>query len=198
MSTKTRCQELTQYATSALVYGFAPIPILDKLPKIVGWQQTRINDADPLSLVRKITQFCEMSTPLANNFGIVTGEASGVVVLDIDKANNGVDLWNRSVELNGAFPETFTVATGKGGFHYYWRYDDRTKVLLQTNKVLGYPWDFRTNGGMVIFPGSIHASTGEMYAVVAGYPQNQPHIAEMPEWVYQLLLSNQHLRGHAV
>jgi hypothetical protein len=57
------------------------------------------------------------------------------------------------------------------------------------NKILGQSIDFRSDGGIVLFPGS----TGEYYKVAGGYLNNIPVISEMPNWLYQLLQYNQNI-----
>ncbi len=126
---------------------------------------------------------------LVNNIGIVTGEASNIVVVDVDTP--ALDWWQELVRINGGLPETFTVKTPSGGYHYYFRY---IPGLNNMNKILGQNIDFRTSGGYVVFFGSI-GNNGQYYEVAGGYQNNQPIIADIPSWLLQLLQHNQTLRS---
>ena len=189
----SRKDYLTQLANFAHSYGFVPIPLKGKIPTIKGWPDFR-NDPDedakdiaagryPAN-VRKIGHL--VAARVADNFGILTGEASGVVVLDIDVTNDGLAKWNEMVRLNGKIPTTFTVRTGTGGLHLYFKYTDDLKNLGNITKIIGLPFDYRTNGGVAVFPGSI--SKGKEYAVESGYIGGKPIIAEMPIWIKTLLV----------
>lgn len=195
-----RKADLIDYALSAFKFGFVPIPLRDKIPVVRGWPELRNNkiedEADiakgnyPKN-VRRVRDF--LDNGMANNIGIVTGEASGVVVLDLDYPN-GVNTWNNWIEQirqqGYTLPNTFTVRTGGGGLHIYFKYDPRTAIFRNLNKITKTDIDFRTNGGQIIFPGSINVKTGQPYLVVSGYDGIYPTIAEMPEWLRQILYAD--------
>ena len=187
----TRRDELVFYAQLAQSYGFVPIPIKGKIPRFKEWQNVRFNPQDPDKNIRRIGHL--YSAGLADNIGIVTGEASGVVVLDIDEG--AIDWWKELIALN-PLPETFTVQTGKGGLHVYFKYEPRVSHFGNMNKILGQAIDFRTNGGQAIFPGSIHSETGQYYLVVSGYEQDRPIIALMPDWMIELLEMDRQQKAH--
>lgn len=179
---------LLQIAALAQSYGFTPIGIKGKIPTFKNWQKVRIDPKDPEKTIRRIDHLFDAG--LVNNIAIVTGEASNVMVVDVDIPS--LDWWNELVNINNGLPETFTVQTPSGGYHYYFRY---IPGLNNINKILGQALDFRTNNGIVLFPGSINHNTGEMYKVAGGYQNNQLIIAEMPAWLLQLLQYNQTLRS---
>ena len=54
------------------------------------------------------------------NIGIVTGKASGLVILDVDPVHGG----NESLKKFGEMPKTPTTKTGSGGTHYYFKHPD--------------------------------------------------------------------------
>jgi hypothetical protein len=90
-----------------------------------------------------------------SNYGIATGQLSGIVVLDIDDA--GV-----AEKLLQDLPKTLTVKTGKG-FHLYYAYP---VGLLIPNRVRVMPGvDIRSDGGYVVAPRSNHTS-GATYTIV--------------------------------
>lgn len=83
------------------------------------------------------------------NIGIVTGKISQLTVVDVEAGG----------QFN--FPRTFTVATGGGGRHFYYKYqegvDNKARILELT--------DIRGEGGFVVASPSIHAS-GKPYQVI--------------------------------
>lgn len=178
---------LLQIARLAQSYGFVPIPIYDKIPRFKNWQQVRYDPKDPEKNIRRISHLYRAG--LVNNIGILTGASSGVVVVDIEQS--ALPWWNELVRINGGLPETFTVQTGSGGLHIYFRYNDNLSGFGNMNKILGQDIDYRTNGGYVVFPGSINQKTGQAYLVQSGYINGQPIIAEMPSWLIELLKLNQ-------
>jgi putative DNA primase/helicase len=82
------------------------------------------------------------------NIGIVTGDISGITVVDFDAGSN-----------KDGFPPTLAVKTGGGGWHYYYSYNasvsNRVGILPKT--------DIRNDGGYVVAPPSIHPDTGKTY-----------------------------------
>ena len=176
---------LVEIAQLALDMGFVPIPIIGKKPILPRWQQTTRQTA-----MRKVQQAVE--TGAANNIGILTGAPSNVVVVDVDVAKGGLDFWNQLVAEHG-LPETFTVKTGGGGLHVYFVMDERTATLRNaTAAIKGRGIDLKSNGGQVVFPGSLHES-GNYYEIINGVDEenNEIIIASMPSWLFELLQANQ-------
>ena len=201
-----RVTYIINIANLAHSYGFVPIPLRDKIPITKGWPKLRndpIEDAHDASLgklpknVRRVQHLAETKINPANNVGIVTGEASGVVVFDIDTINNGVQIWNETVKLNGALPETFIVQTPTGGFHYYFRYTPDLARLDNINRIMNIPVDYRTNNGMAVFPGSID-KLGLEYKVLSGYVDNRPIIAEIPTWLKVFLIMDRIMKVNKI
>lgn len=91
------------------------------------------------------------------NIGIATGSISGgIIVIDIDidedKGIYGDDSLRKWEKENGQLPETWRAITGRGGYHIYYRSDE--KIKNTTNLYPGI--DIRGEGGYVIAPPSIH------------------------------------------
>ena len=91
----------------------------------------------------------------AANVGLVTGKASGLVVLDIDLKSGGLNSLRKLQEDCGQFPQTSCVRTGGGGLHYYFKAPE-FPLKNRTNLLPGI--DFRGDGGYVVAPPSLHAS----------------------------------------
>lgn len=86
------------------------------------------------------------------NVGIVTGEISGLVVLDID----GKEGLENLAALNFEIPETFMVETGGGGQHHYFAYPPGG--LSNSASKIAPKVDIRADGGFVVAPPSMHVS----------------------------------------
>lgn len=168
-------------------FGFVPIPIFGKVPRFQNWPNVRIDPTDPEKTIRRIGHLYDAK--IANNVGILTGEASGVVMVDVEQSD--ISWWEELVKINGNIPETFTVETGTGGRHIYFKYAPPVDQLRNLNKILGQNIDFRTNGGQAVFPGSIDMRTNQMYLVKSGYVDNKPVIAQMPDWLFRMLMFDQ-------
>ena len=90
------------------------------------------------------------------NIGIACGKISGgLLVVDVDRKQNGVDgldslnAWERE---NGELPETVRSITGTGGSHLLYRIDGAGKNRV--NLLDGV--DIRSDGGYIVAPPSIH------------------------------------------
>ena len=117
------------------------------------------------------------------NAGVVTGKASGVVVLDIDPRHGGMDTLDDLQVRHGKLPESATVETGSGGFHYYFR--DPSGLKNGTN-IGGKGVDFRGDNGFVVAPGSQHAS-GRDYDWYDEQTPDSVGFAPLPRWIYDLV-----------
>lgn len=94
------------------------------------------------------------------NIGIATGQASGILVLDIDSPE-GLAALKRLRELHGELPATM-VATTARGWHFYYQLRQGEEIRCSSGEGL----DVRGDGGYVVAPPSIH-ETGAVYAWVA-------------------------------
>lgn len=93
----------------------------------------------------------------------------GVAVLDLDLKGRPLTEVIKLVEDNfGPLPKTFTVRTGSGGIHYYFRTDTPIRNGID---ILGPKTgvDVRGEGGIVIGPGSPHRS-GNSYEILLDAP----------------------------
>lgn len=112
--------------------------------------------------------------------GVVTGEESGMWVLDIDPRHGGNDSIAR-LDAIGALGRTFRVDTPSGGWHLYFAYPAGAQIGNQ-QPLSGYPGiDVRGIGGFVAAPG----------AVVPGYGQYRPPIGPTsilaaPDWLIEI------------
>ena len=145
--------------------GFSIIPVQGKTCLLPGWSeyQTRKPTKDEVE-----NWFFELNP---TGIAIITGEISGIVVLDVEKDADvsGIDI-----------PETPTVKTGGGGWHYYFKHPENTK--LQNVIRIKPKMDFKADGGYVIAPPSQHKS-GIRYEWLVGFEKAQ--LADIPTWLTQ-------------
>ena len=154
----------------ALVYtslGWKLIPVgLNKVPLVQDWPNAATDDAD--QIMDWLTRW-----PTAN-LGVVTGQRSGIYVVDIDQRNDGATQWEELLYVHGEVP-TATSHTGGGGFHLF--YSAPPFELANSTGRLAPGVDTRGDGGYVVLPPSVHAS-GEPYEWVQWM---RPR--ELPTWI---------------
>ena len=107
------------------------------------------------------------------NIGIATGDASGLVVVDVDPRNDGKESLERLQEAHEPF-DTYTVSSGGGGWHFYFKHPGG-HIPCRTNLEAGV--DAKADGGLVVAAPSLHLS-GVRYWVEPYEP-----VAEMPHWL---------------
>jgi hypothetical protein len=157
----------------ALAYhdrGWNVFPCLGKKP-LVGWQFMQRYRVKREKVVEWFTAYPGAS------IGIVTGELSGLCVVDVDwlkGADGRKDLAasEETEELMEALPTTYTVRTGSGGFHLYYAY----APMRNSAKLYHKQMDTRGDGGFVVAAPSVHEETGEEYRVIKDLP-----LAPLPE-----------------
>lgn len=90
-----------------------------------------------------------------SNVIIVTGKISGIAVLDIDGEEGAEAMAEIGLDV-GDLPETPTVRTGGGGWHFYFAYPE--DQVVQTKAGVLDHVDIRAEGGIVVAPPSMHIS----------------------------------------
>lgn len=114
------------------------------------------------------------------NIGVITGEKSGIVVLDVDPKNGGNESFIELIEKYGDLPQTVTADTGGGGQHYVFRYPG--KHVPNSSSKLGAGLDVKGDGGYIVVAPSIHFS-GNRYQW-----REQTEVAQLPEILLDLML----------
>jgi putative DNA primase/helicase len=114
------------------------------------------------------------------NIGVVTGARSGLLVLDVDPGHGGEDSLSKLVEANEPLPDTPVVLTGGGGTHFYLRHPGE-EIRNNAGTKLGAGLDIRGDGGYVVAPPSLHASSRQYTW------DGEPVIADPPEWLLVML-----------
>ena len=137
------------------------------------WGATSDHD----TLCRYWTQF-----PKAN-VAVVTGQVSGIFVIDVDTdAGHGVDGFASLAALPGAMPETLTAQSPSGSKHFYFNWPDTGTIRNSVGKI-GPGLDVRGDGGMVIAPPSVKPDGG-VYIW-----NNSAPIADAPAWLLEMVCS---------
>ena len=85
---------------------------------------------------------------------MATGEVSGFIAVDIDPRHGGDESIAEWQAENGELPPTWTVETGGGGAHYYFKWPGQ-RIRNGADVLPGV--DLRGDGGYVIAAGSDHA-----------------------------------------
>lgn len=96
------------------------------------------------------------------NIAVMTGRRSGLVIVDVDlpALENG-EFKNLSKNVP-EFENTFSVRTGSGGIHFYFKTDER--YISKTNQ-FGPNIDFLAENCYAISVGSIHKN-GKKYSIL--------------------------------
>jgi hypothetical protein len=113
------------------------------------------------------------------NIGIVTGEISNLVVLDIDPKHGGDASLERLERQFGPSPSTIEAITGGGGRHLYFAHPGG---LVRNRTGFAQGIDLRGDGGYVVAPPSIHPS-GRPYVWAAGRSPEDIAPAALPRWI---------------
>jgi hypothetical protein len=143
------------------------IPLRGKIP-LVTWRDYQRRKPSPDEVQRWARR------GLFQNVGIVCGEVSGqLVVLDFDLP----DTYHAFRTHFPVLAETYTVATGGGGWHVYLRAD----VLPPSRRGEGI--ELRANGHQVVAPPSVHPN-GQPYRIHLPLPICRvPRLGDLLEWV---------------
>jgi hypothetical protein len=148
VSTVTASGPMEQAARAAR-RGIAVFPLNGKLP-LPGTRGFLDASSDPETVRAWVSR-----NP-GGNYGIRTGQAlpggDYLAVLDIDPRNGGRASLAEWEHQHGPLPDTYTVATGGGGTHYYFTTSE--PLACRTNVLPGV--DLKADGGYVVGPGCIH------------------------------------------
>lgn len=139
-----------------------------------------------------------------NGLAIITGERSGVIVIDIDDKNNkkniknGLMFWNQLIEKHGDI-NTWKAKSPNNGYHYYFLYNEKMeRFMTKSNCVIGnvkYSIDIRNNyNGFIFAPPSQYKSiNGDIKEYVWINSLYDTPIAEMPDWLFNMLNNNDNI-----
>lgn len=117
-----------------------------------------------------------------SNIGLACGQASDVMVLDVDPRNGGGDTLAQMANKGRVLTPTPRARTGNGGWHYFYRYQ---AGLKNSKSKLGKGIDIKTTGGyVVIAPSEIAPSKdGPGGAYSWEVSPREAQIARLPVWI---------------
>jgi len=142
-----------------------------KTPTKSGWMDMATSKPD------------EIETMLMNkrlNYGV-----TNILAIDVDQKNgkNGVASINQLIGVLGELPQTLTVSTPSGGYHYYFQ---AIHEIGNSIGKIGEGLDIRSTGGYVVGPESV--IDGRKYFI----NNDVSNLPELPEkWKNHLILHNQ-------
>jgi putative DNA primase/helicase len=143
-----------------------------KHPRLKGWQEQATLDSSQIRNWWNVWPHA--------NVGVVTGKASGIIVLDVDPRHGGDNSLDSLTQTFGDLPRTARVITGGGGQHIYFC-NPNVSVGNKVNIRPGL--DLRAEGGYIVVPPSLHKSN----RLYEWEDQIQDKLAEPPEWFLELL-----------
>ncbi len=151
-----------------LDWRIVPIVQRAKRPLIKRWTELATSDVATLKLWQTKFHDC--------NWGVATGSASGVFVVDVDGEDGQRSLEALTQRSGGALPETLSSGTARGE-HLWFHYPNHAEVQCSAGR-LGPGLDVRGSGGLVLIYPSIHPS-----GVPYRWPKKIVPIADAPEWL---------------
>jgi hypothetical protein len=158
-------------------WSIIPLEPRGKRP-LVSWRDYQIRRPSP-------DELDEWFAEDGPNLGIVTGEISGLAVLDID-STDALKFAMSYREGRGLGEQTTPMATTGKGYHVYYTYPKGLRNLQADPNWPGI--DLRAEGGYVVAPPSLHAS-GRQYQWELDW--RQP-LAPMPQWMIRPGAPQQH------
>ena len=128
-----------------------------------------------LNATRRNVQDYGTANPTAN--WAVYPEPTGNSVVDVDnkKGKQGSNELTRLQQENSKFPDTITVKTPSGGYHFYF-----TGAIPSTVDRIAPGVDTKSIGGYVVAPGS--RIDDRMYELVAGPVAPADQLPAIPKW----------------
>lgn len=178
MANERPAQDATEFrvreALKAHRRGWALTPLNGKVPRVHKWNELPFPTEEQVEVWAR-----------AGNVGLRTGEISGVFVVDEDTLKGGA-----VAEITGFDPPPITpsVITGGGGWHFYFR-APKPCPGNSANRLASHV-DTRGEGGQVVFVGSIHPVTSNIYQWAPGLSPDDVELAELPAGVLEQLVGS--------
>ena len=160
-------------------FKLVPAPYKSKNPIMRDWRNKWVRSEEELLNILK--------TNPALNFVIIPHD--DWIVYDIDPRNGGRESYQKLKEY---FSRTFKVATGGGGFHYYYRLPQCFNKSLRKD-LKGYNGiDIKISTGCLVAPGSTHPN-GQMYRIA---DDSIDTITDVPPELLKLTIKNEEYQNN--
>lgn len=122
------------------------------------------------------------------NIGVVTGEVSGIIAVDIDPRHMGHISIEKVENRYGKIPNTIESNTGGGGSHKLLKYPSGYDIRCSTKLAGLVGLDVRANAGYIVAPPSNHIS-GRSYEWAIGHSPDDIDLADVPAWLLKMMLN---------
>lgn len=120
--------------------------------------------------------------------GIITGKTNDIFVIDVDSVDDWTKLLKKYKQTE---PNTVKAISGSGGFHLFFKYDDKLENIKSTSKSISeeYDIDVRTNGGFIIIPPSSYFNKNTDSDAVYTWSRSifEYELLDLPGWLFKLL-----------
>ena len=158
----------SEHALGLFNQGYKTIPLVQgqKFPAIKGWTST--NPTDEL-----LNEWCSMY-PM-NNIGLLCGQVSGVVCIDVD-----VDDESIVERLEKYLPDTPLVKQGLKGYTAIYKYNGEKAEKLKLPGESKPFVEILSDGNQTVLPPSIHPETGEPYEWVGDLLPQEVQVEDLP------------------
>lgn len=174
-------------ALAYLAMGWAVVPAAERGKRpIVRWQAFQAARPSEAQVREWWARW-----PQAN-VSVVTGEGSGLVVLDVDRQHDGEQSLKALEDRHGVLPTTVEAMTGGGGRHVYFAHPG---FEVRSRAGLAPGLDIRGDGGVIIVPPSIHPS-GRPYRWRSGHGPGEVALAPVPMWLLEPRFAGDGPVGH--
>lgn len=175
-----------QHARKYAALGWATFPLATgkKVP-VAGSNGFKSASADPRIVAGRAARH-----PNAN-IAIATGQASGLLVIDIDPRNGGHETLHRLQRGGKRFPPTVEALSCQCGRHLYYAYT--APAFKLTKNTLGPGIDVKADGGYIVAPPSVWSKNGRAYRWL-----RSPHataLVPVPAWIIDALRPPPRKRG---
>ncbi len=140
---------ITEYVDA----GYTLIPVKGKIPLIKEWQKTKYNP------------FLD-HTNFKHNYGVVLQADDLVIDIDPRHFRAGDFPIQRLAEVVKSDLKTFSIKTGGGGTHLYYKLPANTRIIKSHPDYPGI--EFKTKGTFVVGAGCVHPDTDITYEVDFG------------------------------
>jgi len=152
-------QTLIEQAIRYTKLGFSLIPVgNEKSDVLLPWKRYQTALASLGEIKSWISRWPTM------NLGVVTGEISGIVVVDIEKGGS-----------TKGYPATATAKSGRDGRHLYYRHPG---YPIKNSVRIAELTDIRGDGGYVVLPPSVLSENRAYEWIVS--PEDAGGFADMP------------------
>ena len=139
--------------------GWSVVPLRPRHKRpLIGWERFQHELASSATVTKWYRRWPDA------NIGVMTGEISNLVVLDVDPNHGGDASLDRLERQLAPLPVTVQATTGGGGRHLYFAHPG---ALVRNRAGLAQGIDMRGDGGYIVAPPSVHPS-GRRYAWVPG------------------------------